>query len=375
MSRANFDAGGNARLTALGRTAYLQAMDEGWADYRRLHAESRRSRQFYDAARETIAGVLHTRTDNIHFAPSSTAAFHSAIGALFAGRSRIGSTAVASKIERSAVLNALRFYGEERLIDVDREGTIDLEAFAHEVRSPGVAFAAVQHANHEVATIQDLDAISEYATSAGVPLLVDATSTIGHIAPPKAPWDVLVAQPADWGGGQGAGVLAVKPRTRVRFAWPEDQDGWFPGGVSLPAAFAAAVTLSEAENLRVERAKREFEWVDRIRSAAAQIPQTMVVGSPDNRLPYLSTFSFLYVDGEAITTELDRFGFAVGSGSACTTATLEPSHVLAAMGVLTQGNVRVALDSDVTESDVRRFIAVLPQAVSNVRRNLGVDFL
>lgn len=375
MSRSNFDSGGNARLTALGRSAYDQALEEGWADYRRIHAESRRSRQFYDASRETIAGVLGTATDNIHFAPSATAAFHSSVAALYAGRKRMGSTAVASKVERSAILNALEFHGSSRLVGVDREGRIDSGEFSAAVAEPGVAFAVAQHANHEVATLQDLATISDTARAAAVPLLVDATSSLGHIAAPTSHWDALVANPADWGGVHGVGVLAVKPRTRVRFAWPEDQDGWFPGGVNLPAVFAAAVTLSEAESVRAERSKRQFAWIDDIRSAAAKIPQTMVVGSPSERLPHMSTFSFLYVDGEAITTELDKFGFAVGSGSACTTATLQPSHVLAAMGVLTQGNVRVALDSDVTDAQVRRFIEVLPQAVNNVRQNLGVDFL
>lgn len=362
-------------MAALGRSAYRQALDEGWADYRRIHAESRRSRQFYDASRETIAGVLRTSTDNIHFAPSATTAFHSSIAALYAGRKRAGGTAVTSKIERSAVLNALEFYGTSRLVGVDREGHIDSAEFSAAVAEPGVAFAVAQHANHEVATLQDLAAISDAARSSGVPLLVDATSSLGHIEPPREHWDALIANPADWGGVHGVGVLAVKPRTRIRFAWPEDQDGWFPGGVNLPAVFAAAVTLSEAERARAERSARQFAWIDQIRAAAANIPQTMVVGSPSKRLPHMSTFSFLYVDGEAITAELDKFGFAVGSGSACTTATLQPSHVLAAMGVLTQGNVRVALDSDVTDAQVRRFIEVLPQAVKNVRQNLGVDFL
>jgi cysteine desulfurase len=99
------------------------------------------------------------------------------------------------------------------------------------------------------------------------------------------------------------------------------------------------------------------------------------VGDPDDRLPHVVTFSCLYVDGEALVTELDRAGFAVGSGSACTSSTLEPSHVLAAMGVLTHGNVRVALDRSTTEDDVERFLAVLPGAVRRVRDVLGVSGL
>jgi cysteine desulfurase len=100
-----------------------------------------------------------------------------------------------------------------------------------------------------------------------------------------------------------------------------------------------------------------------------------VVGDPRARLPHIVTFSCLYVDGEALVDELDRAGFAVGSGSACTASTLEPSHVLAAMGVLTHGNVRVGLPIDVTQEQVDAFCAVLPGAVARVRAMLGADDL
>jgi cysteine desulfurase len=96
-----------------------------------------------------------------------------------------------------------------------------------------------------------------------------------------------------------------------------------------------------------------------------------VVGEPVDRLPHLVTFSCLYVDGEAIVTELDRLGFAVASGSACTASTLTPSHVLAAMGALTHGNVRISLGRSTTDSDVDRLLSVLPDVVSRIRAQLG----
>jgi cysteine desulfurase len=91
------------------------------------------------------------------------------------------------------------------------------------------------------------------------------------------------------------------------------------------------------------------------------------VGDPDDRLPHLVTFSCLYLDGESLVTELDRRGFAVASGSACTTSALEPSHVLAAMGALTHGNLRVSVGRETTNDDVDRFLAVLPQVVAELR--------
>jgi cysteine desulfurase len=96
------------------------------------------------------------------------------------------------------------------------------------------------------------------------------------------------------------------------------------------------------------------------------------VGDPVGRLPHLVTFSFLYVEGEALLTALDREGFAVSSGSSCTADTLEPSHVLAAMGALTHGNVRVSLGRDTAAEDVRRLAAALPDLVERLRSGTGV---
>src|SRR5690606_34284766 len=168
---------------------------------------------------------------------------------------------------------------------------------------------------------------------------------------------------------------AVRQRVRTAPAGPEDEDPWAPGGVSVPLAFAAAVALQAVEADRVAQDARRRELVDRLRAGLAQVPDVEVVGDPDDRLPHVATFSFLYVDGEALVTRLDRLGFAVGSGSACTASTLEPSHVLAAMGVLTHGNVRVALDRSTTAEDVDRFCAALPGAVAEVREMLGVGGL
>src|SRR5207342_2162978 len=117
---------------------------------------------------------------------------------------------------------------------------------------------------------------------------------------------------------------------------------------------------------------RQRALVDRIRAGVAAIPDTEVVGDPVHRLPHLVTFSFLYVDGEAIVDALNRLGFEVASGSACTASTLEPSHVLAAMGVLTHGNVRVSLTRDATEEDVDRFLTTLPGVVRDLRKDAGL---
>ncbi|MDQ3275936.1 MAG: aminotransferase class V-fold PLP-dependent enzyme, partial [Actinomycetota bacterium] len=124
---------------------------------------------------------------------------------------------------------------------------------------------------------------------------------------------------------------------------------------------------------RAEVAARQWQLVTRIREqVAANVPDVEVVGDPELRLPHVVTFSCLYVEGEALVGELDRRGFAVASGSACTASTLEPSHVLAAMGVTTHGNVRVSLPRDVTEADAEAFLAVLPGVVAGLRDRVGM---
>jgi cysteine desulfurase len=103
------------------------------------------------------------------------------------------------------------------------------------------------------------------------------------------------------------------------------------------------------------------------------VPEVEVVGDPVGRLPHVLTFSCLYVDGEVLLSELDRAGFAVSSGSSCTSSSLTPSHVLAAMGVLTEGNVRLSLPTGTSAEQVERFLTVLPELVARVREPLGLD--
>ena len=108
---------------------------------------------------------------------------------------------------------------------------------------------------------------------------------------------------------------------------------------------------------------------------AAGVPDVEVLGDPVGRLPHIVTFSCLYVDGEALLTALDRRGFAVSSGSSCTSSTLEPSHVLVAMGALTSGNIRVSLHQHTTAAQIDEFLAVLPDVVRDVRAELGAASL
>jgi cysteine desulfurase len=251
-------------------------------------------------------------------------------------------------------------------VPVDHLGRVDLAAFASAVARPGVAAAALMSANHEVGTVQPVAAAAEACAAAGVPLLVDAAQSVGRVPVPDG-WSVLTASAHKWGGPPGVGLLAV--RAGVRFSPPDLE----PGAVSLPLVVAAAAALRAAAGEAGAEADRLRPLVDRIRATVAStVPDVEIVGDPVGRLPHLVTFSCLYVDGEALLHALDRRGFAVSSGSSCTSSTLRPSHVLEAMGVLSHGNVRLSLHRQTTAGQVDRFLAELPRIVADLRAEAGV---
>jgi cysteine desulfurase len=236
------------------------------------------------------------------------------------------------------------------------------------------AAAALQAANHEVGTRQPVAHVA--ARLGAVPLVLDATQTVGHDVLPSG-WSVLAADARTW-GGPTLGVVAVRSGVRWRSPYPEDdrEGGRIPGLPDVPAAVAAAASLRAVLAERDAMAARHRTLVERIRTEVpACIADVEVLGDPTDRLPHIVTFSCLYVDGEVLLSALDRHGFAVSSGSSCTSSTLEPSHVLVAMGALTSGNVRVSLHRGTTEAEVADFLAVLPEVVADVRAELGADGL
>jgi cysteine desulfurase len=167
-------------------------------------------------------------------------------------------------------------------------------------------------------------------------------------------------------------VLAVRKGVRWREPGPaDDREGRrVPGFPNVPAVLAAAAALTAmAADQAADAALLALTNQIR-RSVPAIVPDAVVHGDPDRRLPHIVTFSCLYVDGETLVTELDKAGFSVSSGSACVSDTRQPSHVLAAMGVLTQGNVRVSLPRTATPESVEEFLTVLPPIVARVRETV-----
>ena len=371
---AYLDAATAAPLHPVAREALMAALGDGWADPDRLHARGRRARRLLEAAQAATAECLGVRPDELSFWPSGTAAVHAGVLGGLNGRERAGRTLVHSAIEHSAVLHAAARHGDAAEVGVDRLGALDLDAWRVAVAAPGVALAALISASHEAGTVQPVAAAAEACAEAGVPLLVDAAQSVGH-APVPPGWSLLTASAHKWGGPPGVGLLVVRKGVRWRSPYPGD-DVYRPappGSRDLPAIVAAAASLRAALDEAAGEAVRLSALVDRIRTEVARtVPDVEVVGDPVQRLPHLVTFSCLYVDGEALLHALDRHGFAVSSGSSCTAATLRPSHVLEAMGVLSHGNVRVSLHRGTTAAEVDRFLAVLPGVVADLRAEAGM---
>ncbi|GAA1413331.1 cysteine desulfurase/sulfurtransferase TusA family protein [Catellatospora coxensis] len=378
MRGAYFDAATAAPLHPAAREALLGALDDGWADPGKLYTQARRARMLLDAARATIAQVLGVRPDELSFTSSGSTAAHAAVLGGLAGRRRAGATLVRSAIEHSAVLHAgerhARDGGAEAEVPVDLLGRVDLDAWTRAVTAPGVALAALISASHEVGTVQPVAAAAGACRSAGVPLYVDAAQSLGRTPVPEG-WSLLTGSARKWGGPPGVGLLVVRKGTRWVSPYPADdrESGRFPGAPDLPAILAAAASLHAVHQTAAQETKRLSALVDHVRATvAATVPDVEIVGDPADRLPHIVTFSCLYVDGEALLTALDRRGFAVSSGSACTSSTLRPSHVLAAMGVLTHGNIRLSLHRDTTADQVERFLAELPGIVASLRAEVGM---
>lgn len=376
---AYLDHASTTPLHPAARSALLAALDEGWADPARLYREGRRARMLLDAARETVAGVLGARTDEVSFCSSGTTAAHLAILGTAAARRRAGDLVLVSAVEHSSVLHAAerheRAGGRMRTVDVDRYGRVDPAGCAPPA---GTALVSVQHANHEVGTVQPVAAVAAVAHAAGVPLHTDAAMTVGRLPVDinALGADLLTASAHKFGGPAGVGLLVVRAGTRWANPMPADEReaGRASGFPNLPAIVAAAAALhARAGELAAERERLGALTTELRARLPALIDDVELLGDPDpaGRLPNLLAFSCLYVAGEVLLGELDRAGIAVSSGSSCTSDSLTPSHVLVAMGALSHGNVRVSFGRDSAAADLTTLLNVLPGAVTVTRERAG----
>lgn len=344
--------------------AWHRAAADGWADPAGLHTAGRRSGLLLDAARASLATSLNScaqgppiRPEQVWLASSGEQARDALLGGM-------PGPLVTSAVDSLAILDAADVRPGSCVVAVDYLGRADVRKCTAACERSEGGILALQMANAEVGTTQP--AIERPSR---VPWLADATQCIGRVMLPQG-WSALWASARDWGGPPGIGIAVV--RDPARWRRPDGATrGWLAGSPDVPAAVAAAMALEHLTPSWEAEAVRARALVAHLREqVAARVPDVEIVGDPVDRLPHVLTFSVLYVAGEALVTELDRRGLAVASGSACIAQEQRPSHVLAAMGAYTGGNVRVSLPFGCTHATVERLIDALPGVVDGLREQL-----
>ena len=366
----------------------LTQVAEGFpADPTRLHRAGRDASDLLERARGAVAEELGGRPDAVTFTSGATEAIHLAIRGTAAADATRPRRIVSCAVEHSAVLSAADAVAatgshEHVRVGVDADGRIRLDEL-EEVLGDGAVVVNVQHANHEVGTVQPLAEVARLCREADALLHVDAAQTAGRlpVSLERLDADYLSVSAAKFGGGRGVGALLTSPRARVQgiLTGDERERRRRAGLQNLPGIAAMAEVLATlrprnpageagGEVSRADAVRRHLR-----RRLAESVPDLEVHGPDDDTLPHLVACSALYVEGQALVTALDAAGWAVHSGSSCATTSGEPSHVLVAMGALTHGHVRVSFDHRFGTDHADAFVDDLARVVSEQRARLGIE--
>jgi cysteine desulfurase len=374
VSRAYLDHASTSPLRPVALEAMMPFLTEHHGDPGRLHAEGRATRVAIEDAREQVAAFVGARPREVVFGASGTEAINSALwGALARGRDDGRNHVVTTAVEHSAVLDAARRTGAVTAVGADGSGRFDPGEIAAAIRSD-TALVSVQLANHEVGTLQPAAEVCAIARERGVLVHVDACASVGHLPVSFAELgaDLCSITAHKLGGPKGAGALLVRRGLRLDpLIVGGAQERLRRGGLeNVPAivGFGAACAWLTRDDRLATEARDAAALVD---AAGAVLGDLGVerFGDPDphGRLPHLLCFGVAGVEAEPILLALDQHGVAVHSGSACSSELLEPSPVLAAMGVDADHSLRVSVGWNTTAADVDRFVGSLPTIVARFR--------
>ena len=328
-------------------------------------------------AREQVAGLLRCDPSELIFTSCGTESDNTAIrGALAAQPQR--RKLITSRVEHPAVLAVCRQMEDHGYhvveIGVDQQGRLNMEELEREV-DDDTALVTIMYANNETGTVFPVDQIAELASSRGVVFHTDAVQAVGKIPLnlSESRFDMLSLSGHKLHAPKGIGILYIRKGTRLlpfmvgghqesgRRAGTEN----VPGIIGLGKACELAGKNIDQENSRVKYLR------DKLESAILETcPDCRINGDSDNRLPNTTNISFEYIEGEAILLMLDHFGICASSGSACTSGSLEPSHVLRAMGVpftAAHGSIRFSLSRYNTEQEVDYTIEKIPAIINRLR--------
>jgi cysteine desulfurase len=352
----------------------------GWLSPGGLYRGARALKREVDGARQRIAATLGGSPNEVVFTSSGTESINLALRGVAAASQHRGRHLITTPIEHRAVLDPVKQLEKQgwriSYLRVDAAGVVDPESLPALLDDETV-LVSVMLANNEVGSLQPVDEIVRRvkAQSPAIPVHTDAVAAAGMlpIEVTKLGVDLLSLSAHKMGGPKGAGLLWMRrgvllqpqllgdDRERGRRAGMEN----VPAIMGMARACEVALPEAEASSLRVGELARGL-----IAGILDQVPGAVLTGHPTDRLPHIVSFCFEGIDGEALLQQLGLQGIAAASGSACTSATLEPSHVLKAMGIATalaEGNLRLSLGIENTAADVERVLAVLPGIVERMR--------
>ncbi len=371
----------NAATTAMSDTA-INAMTpylkEFFGNPSSLYAAGQAAKDALEKARADIAQCLNADVKEIYFTSGGSESDNQAIRSAAANGARKGKRhIITTSFEHHAVLHTLKKLeqsgAEVTYLDVHSDGLVTARQVEEAIR-PDTALVTVMYANNEVGTIQPVREIGEVCRRAGVPFHTDAVQAVGHIpVDVKADnIDMLSLSAHKFHGPKGVGALYCKrglplnsfieggAQERNRRAGTEN----VAGIVSMAAALKEACANMRKDNEKLLKLR------DRLIDGLLTIPYSKLNGDRKNRLPGNVNICFEGTEGESLLLNLDNTGICASSGSACTTASLEPSHVLLALGLpheIAHGSLRLTLSADNTDEDIDYILKEVPEAVKKVR--------
>ncbi|MGB2770395.1 MAG: cysteine desulfurase NifS, partial [Candidatus Zixiibacteriota bacterium] len=331
-----------------------------------------------EEARETVVGIIHAASSEVFFTSGGTESDNLAIkGTAFANRKK-GKHIITSEIEHHAVLESCKFLEKEGFevtyLPVDSQGLVDPDDLRQAIRDD-TTLVSIMHVNNEVGSIQPVEELCTIAKDKGVYFHSDAVQSVGkmRVDVQTSNVDMLSMSGHKIYGPKGVGALYVRKGVRIT-PWTHGghhERSRRAGTENVPGivGFAKALELMNQE-LEDQREHMKNLTETFYRRLVQSIPDVVLHGNSTKRIPNILSLSFKGVEGESVILSLDMKGVAVASGSACTSGTLEPSHVLSAMGVppeVAQGAVRFSFGRDNTMEDVEYVLSLLPEIVQRLR--------
>jgi len=344
-----------------------------------LYELGRKSKEAIEKARKTLANFLNAEEKEIYFTASGSESDNWALkGVAFANLNKGKNHIITTKIEHHAILHTCeyleKFGVETTYLDVDRYGRIDLEQLKESIR-PETMLISVMFANNEIGTIQPIEEIGEIAKEHGILFHVDGVQALGSVKIDvnKQHIDLLSMSAHKIRGPKGIGGMYIRKGTRIdNFVHGGGQErGRRAGteGVQNIVGFGKAVELASQDfNHHIERLTvLRNRLIEGIKN---NIPDVVLNGHPTERLPNNVNFSYKFVEGESILLLLDMEGISASSGSACTSGSLDPSHVLLATGLdhgTAHGSIRFTISEEITEEDIDFTIETMKKIIDRLR--------